>query len=287
MDANTGERVSIKFFGQFLIERGEIDAGHLREALELMRARNLALGDLAIVAGLLAPEDAERLNAEQREVDRPFGELAVERGLLSRELLEQLVAHQRETRLPLGEALVALGHLPATRLGALLDQFKIDQSPFVTGQRSLPRELVGVRIAALALDLVPRFCMRVARLHVKLAPARPHGAALGLPHRVTLAVRGPQALELGLAADRELASALAAGIGGAAKPPLDGARIDEGLGEFLGLLVGNAVAALEREGLFARVEPIRHGALPGAGHAFDWIATNGRGALIVSPSALG
>jgi len=279
--------VSVKFFGQFLIERGEIDAGQLREALECMQARNRSLGDLAIAAGLLAPEDAARLNAAQRKVDRPFGELAVAKGLLSREILERLVRHQREARLPLGEALVVLGHLSATRLGALLDQFKIDQSPYETGQRSLPSALVGVRIAALTLDLLPRFCMRVARLHVKLAPARPHDADLGLPHRAALGVRGSQPLEIGLAADDEVASALAGGISGQPRPSLEGSLVGDGLGEFLDLLVGNALAALEREGVFSCLEPVRRGALPAAGHVFDWIATVGRGALVVAPSTLG
>ena len=279
--------MSVKFFGQFLIERGEIDAGQLREALECMQARNRSLGDLAIAAGLLAPEDAARLNAAQRKVDRPFGELAVAKGLLSREILERLVRHQREARLPLGEALVVLGHLSATRLGALLDQFKIDQSPYETGQRSLPSALVGVRIAALTLDLLPRFCMRVAHLYVKLAPARPHDADLGLPHRAALGVRGSQPLEIGLAADDEVASALAGGISGQPRPSLEGSLVGDGLGEFLDLLVGNALAALEREGVFSCLEPVRRGALPAAGHVFDWIATVGRGALVVAPSTLG
>jgi len=286
--------MSVKFFGQYLIERGEIDAGQLREALERMQERNLSLGDLAIAAGLLSPEDATHLNAAQREVDRPFGELAVAKGLFSREMLERLVRHQKETRLPIGEALVALGHLSATRLGALLDQFKSDQSPFETGRRLLPAPLVGVRIAALALDLLPRFCLRVARVHVKLAPARPQTRDPGLRHRVMLAVQGAQRLEIGLAAEREVATAFAAGVSGAAGQSLDASLVSDnlslvsdGLGEFLNLLVSNAAAALEREGVFSRIEAVRHGALPVGGYAFDWIATVGRGALVIATSALG
>jgi len=276
--------VSVKFFGQFLIERGEIDAGQLREALERMQERNLPLGDLAIAAGLLSPEDAARLNAAQREVDRPFGELAVAQGLLSPELLDRLLRHQRETRLPLGEALVALGHLPATRLGALLDQFKIDQSPYASGARALPRELAGVRIVALALDLLPRFCMRVARLHVKLAPARAHSGGSGWPRRAALSVSGPHGVELGLALDGEAAAAVAAGLAAGAA---EAVRPGEEAARFLGLLAGNALASAESEGVFAHCTPARTGELPSAGHAFDWIATSGRGMLVVGPSALG
>ena len=39
--------MGVKFFGQFLIEQGEIDASHVREALELMEDTNPTLGELA------------------------------------------------------------------------------------------------------------------------------------------------------------------------------------------------------------------------------------------------
>jgi hypothetical protein len=279
--------VSVKFFGQFLIEQGEIDAGQLREALELAQSRNRPLGDLAVAEGLLAPRDALRLNAAQREVDRPFGELAVSMGMLSGQDLEKLLSRQRRERLPLGEALVELGHLPVARLGALLDRFKIDQSPFETGQLSLPGALSRVRLALLVLDLLPRFCLRVARLHVKLAPARSPQVDACLAHRVALGVRGAERLELGLAADGEVASALAGGISGVAREALDASLLADGLGEFLNVLVGNAISVLDREGAAAQLEPARQAVLPAAGHVFELVATNGRGALVASVSALG
>jgi hypothetical protein len=279
--------MSVKFFGQFLIEQGEIDAGQLREALERMQTRNLTLGDLAVAEGLLAPADAERLNAAQREVDRPFGELAVAGGLLSPEVVDRLLHRQRDERLPLGEALVELGHLPVTRLGALLDRFKIDQSPFETGQIPLPSALTRSRLVPIALDLLPRFCMRVARLHVKLAPARSQEVDSALRYRVMIGIQGKQRLELGLAADRAVASALAGGISGVARESLDDSLLTDGLGEFLNVLAGNAVSVLDREGVAAQLEPVRHGVLPPRAHVFDLIATNGRGALVARVSTLG
>lgn len=279
--------MSVKFFGQFLIEQGEIDAGQLREALERMQMRNLTLGGLAVAEGLLSPADAERLNAVQREIDRPFGELAVARGLLSREAVDRLLHRQRDERLPLGEALVELGHLSVTRLGALLDRFKIDQSPFETGQILLPSALARLRLAPIVLDLLPRFCMRVARLHVKLAPARSQEVDSALAHRVTLGVRGAQRLDLGLAADGAVASALAGGISGVARESLDDSLLADGLGEFLNVLVGNGVSALDCEGVAAQLEPVRHSVLPPMGHVFDLIATNGRGALVARVSTPG
>jgi hypothetical protein len=275
--------VTVKFFGQFLIEQGEIDAGQLREALERVQSRNRSLGDLAIAEGLITPAAADRINTAQLGVDRPFGEIAVAMGLLSRLDLEKLLRRQREERLPLGEALVELGHLPTARLGALLDRFKIDQSPFETGEIPLPSPLARLRLARLILDLLPRVCMRVARLQVKLAPAGSAQVDAALTQRASLTVRGPQPLELGLAADAEVASALASGISGIARQDLDAALRADGLGEFLNVLVGNAVAALDREQVDAQLEPVRLGVLPPAGHCFELVAGGGRGALVARP----
>jgi hypothetical protein len=278
--------MSVKFFGQFLIEQGEIDAGELREALTCMQKHNKSLDELAIQAGLLSRAHADELNAAQRVVDRSFGELAVERGLLSRAALERLLASQAEQRLPLGEALVRIGALEATRLGALLDRFKIDQSPYASGNLSLPGALAGVRVAAIVLDLLPRVCMRVARLHVKLAPARPQRGDTPAHRAVIRAVSGAHAVELGIAADDELARSLAAGVSGLGRSATPVSLLADALGEFLNVLMGSAVAALEREGARAQLDTVRHGALPAGGYAFDLVATEGRGAL-VADSALG
>ena len=40
--------MSVKFFGQFLLESGEVDPGHLREAIRLMNRTNKRLGTLAV-----------------------------------------------------------------------------------------------------------------------------------------------------------------------------------------------------------------------------------------------
>lgn len=47
--------MAVKFFGQFLIEQGEIDAGQLREALDLMDSENKQLGEIGISEGISVP----------------------------------------------------------------------------------------------------------------------------------------------------------------------------------------------------------------------------------------
>ncbi len=74
--------MGLRFFGQFLIERGEIDSSQLREVLDLMERENRTLGELAVDAGFASAADCRRVNGEQRRLDRPFGELAQEMGVL-------------------------------------------------------------------------------------------------------------------------------------------------------------------------------------------------------------
>jgi hypothetical protein len=72
----------VKFFGQFLIDSGEVDASHVREALHFMDVENPQLGQVAIAQGFMQTHDVTRVHAEQRNRDLSFGDLAVEMGLL-------------------------------------------------------------------------------------------------------------------------------------------------------------------------------------------------------------
>ena len=65
--------MGVKFFGQYLIERGEVDADQVRAALDLMDAENRTLGELAVEGKLISKADADKVNAEQRHRDMPFG----------------------------------------------------------------------------------------------------------------------------------------------------------------------------------------------------------------------
>jgi len=83
--------MSLKFFGQFLIDQGVVDSDQIRAALQLMDEENRSLGELAEAGGILTAEESAKVNAQQRYCDLPFGDLAVEMGLLSDEQVEYLV----------------------------------------------------------------------------------------------------------------------------------------------------------------------------------------------------
>ncbi len=151
--------MGVKFFGQYLIEHGAVDAGQLREALDLMRSENKQLGEIAVQKGFLRQSDADWINLQQRTTDKCFGELAHETNLLTVEQLNEVVKLQQETRLFIGEALVQLDSLAGDALPGLLDQFKVDQAPYHETTAAVASPLADLSCGAdTVTSVVPRIC---------------------------------------------------------------------------------------------------------------------------------
>ncbi len=275
--------MSVKFFGQFLIEQGEIDGEQLRAALSLMDRRNKALGEVCVEAGFLSEQDADRVNGRQRTEDRPFGDLAVEMGLVTSEQVEAALERQQSQRLFVGEALVELGHLGRDRLEPLLAGFKADQEPYQAGDVKLPEPFDGNALAAYVLDLLPKFCMRMSRLHAKLSPPAEMRGQLGHPFRLQVRIRSERDLAVTFACDHTLARWLAAGASGLDPERLDDELMADGVGEFMNVLAGNAVSALERDGTPAQLEPPQADAAPESGYVWAVVTTEGTGLLVLEP----
>ena len=276
--------MGVRFFGQFLIDQGEVDAGDVREALALMDRENVPIGELAVRQGYMQPLDSARVNAEQRSRDLPFGDLAVDMGMLAPQQLVDLLRRQRSKRLPIGQALVALGRLSNDRLSATLDAFDADQAAYEVGAAPLPAGLTGHRVSRYVIDLLPRFLLRVARIQAKVGGVR---AFEGTPDfaefRVSVPIRGARGIEVALSSDREFAEALAQATSGLAPTDLDAEMVADGVGEFLNVLAGNAASAISREGHRADLGPPDYEAEPCHGWSVDVAVGVGRTALVLSP----
>jgi hypothetical protein len=274
--------MSVKFFGQFLIQQGEVDAGHVREALDLLGKTNRTLGELAVEAGMMTEVDVRRVNQGQRGNDKPFGDLAVELGMLEPAQLVECLRLQSDRRLKIGEALVHLGHLPTERLGELLDAFKADQADYEVGALGqLPDQLANNRVAPYVLDLLPKFCMRIARISLKLGDAQVLEEAPHWAYRVSLPIHAHRGLDVTLVGDRAFCARLASGTSGVAESKLDHELLVDGVGEFLNVLAGNAISALERSGVQAELGIPDHDAELADGWLFDLATSVGRSALVL------
>ena len=275
--------MGIKFFGQFLIESGEIDPESLRSSLDLMERENLTLGELAVQAGFANESDCRRVNGEQRRLDRPFGELAREMGFLNSIELEELLQSQIETRINIGDALVQLGHLTRDRLAELEDLFKQDQAQTSRADVALPVGLSKSRLASCVVDMLPRHTMRMARLEVRVDAAQALRAGDPEVNLVaSLSIVGSPGLEIHLLTELSFARKLAAGIAGLPESSVSADLCLDGLGEFLNVLAGNAVSSLETEGVEHRVEAPRYGHSPQAGWWFEIASNWGRAVLVLN-----
>ncbi len=275
--------MGVKFFGQFLIEQGEVDAGQLREALDLLDETNRTLGQIAVDEGVLTRDGAEEVNRAQRHTDKSFGDLAVELRLMDHSALVACLRIQRESRLMVGEALVRLGHVAADRLPTLLDAFKSDQAPYAVGVRfQLPDPLANNRIAPYVLDLLPKFSRRIADITVKVGEPQVLAELPPFPFRISLPIHSYRSLEITLVGDRAFCARIAAATSGLDERALDPSLLRDGVGEFLNVLCGNAMSALDRDGVETRLGVPDYDAELTDGWLFDLATSRGRAALVLS-----
>lgn len=275
--------MGVKFFGQFLIDAGEIDASHVREALEFMEAQNPAIGQIAVAQGFMNSCDVARVHAEQRKRDLSFGDLAVEMGLLVNQELVEILQRQRNRRIPIGQALVHLGHVASDRFGLLLDAYKADQAQFDVSGIALPDGLASHRVTSHVLELLPRFMMRVARIQAKVGEIHVFDRAPEFAEvRVSVSLRGSRGLEVALVSDIEFAEALAIQASGLLPSDLDPEMVADGVGEFLNVLCGNAASGFAKDGHRVEIGPPDYDAELCDGWVVDLAVGTGRAAVVLS-----
>jgi CheY-specific phosphatase CheX len=275
--------MAVKFFGQFLIDSGEVDGSHVREALQFMDAENPAIGQIAVAQGFMQSRDAARVHAEQRNRDVSFGVLAVEMELLTGQQLVEILQRQDSRRIPIGQALVHLGHVASDRLGLLLDAYKADQAQFDVSEVALPDGLAGHRVTRHVIDLLPRFMMRVARIQVKVGEIQVFDQIPDFAEvKVSVPIRGGLGVEVALVSDYAFAEALATQASGLSPSDLDPEMVADGVGEFLNVLCGNAASGLAKEGHRVELGPPDYVAYLSEGWVVDLAVGIGHAAVVLS-----
>jgi hypothetical protein len=86
------------------------------------------LGVLAVNAGYMSADDADKINEAQKKLDKKFGELAVTMGYLKKEQLEELLSSQKFSHLLLGQALVDKGYMTLQEFEKAINAYKKDYS---------------------------------------------------------------------------------------------------------------------------------------------------------------
>lgn len=129
------------FFGQYLLNKGLINAQQLIKALNEQEALNKRLGDLALEKKMLNEEQIKKISELQKKDDIFFGEGAKKLGYLSQEQIDNLLQIQKEKHLYIGDALVSLGYLTKQQRDEALADFIIEQNesskiiaPFISSE---------------------------------------------------------------------------------------------------------------------------------------------------------
>jgi CheY-specific phosphatase CheX len=275
--------MGVKFFGQYLIERGEVTAEQVRAALNLMDAENRSIGELAVEGRFISEADADKVNAEQRHRDMPFGELAAEMGLLNEEQIDNLVQLQWRTRLRIGQSLVRLKHLGKVRLEELLISYEEEQAPYRIENLALPEGLESNALAPFVIDLFTNLLMRVARITTRMGSGEPIVEPPDLPVQVAVSVSGGSGLLICLAGDEEFSRQVAAKASGLDADSLDMDMLMDGVGEFLNVLAGNAMALVEQNGISTELQPPQTEIDFESGFVFELAVNVGNAALFLKP----
>lgn len=116
------------FFGQYLLNKGLINAQQLTKALTEQETLNKRLGDLALEKKMLNGEQIKKISELQKKEDILFGEGAKKLGYLTQERIDNLLQIQKEKHLYIGDALVSLGYLTKKQRDEALADFITEQN---------------------------------------------------------------------------------------------------------------------------------------------------------------
>lgn len=123
--------MSMRFFGQYLLEKGRITSQQLLDALECQKSVATPIGVLALERGLLSAEQIKQILQQQRKTNQRFGEIAVSLGFLTQAQVDELLSTQEIShRLKLGEVLLAKQYVTPETLAKELKEYNKEAERF-------------------------------------------------------------------------------------------------------------------------------------------------------------
>lgn len=185
--------MAVKFFGQFLVEKGAVTRSALLQAIDLQERTNLKFGEMVTEMGLMSTVEVAKVHQAQRREDLHFGDMAVKMGFLTEDLVQQVLTRQRNNHLYIGEALVKVGAITQDKLDKYLEDFKQDQRDYIAEKIEIPAGVPHKPIWEMAADLTYKMLTRVAGLSFRTGsckvidkvPGRPIIAEMGFSGSVS------------------------------------------------------------------------------------------------------
>ena len=135
-----------QYFGNFLLNKGFIDAETLNKLLDKNRSTRVKLGVLAINSGFMNAEQVNKVHDIQKQTDKKFGEIAVELGYLAESDVEDLLKQQKVSTVQLSQSLLDYNIFTLEKLEEILNLYNEDVVQLEsssTVDRGAAYELVG------------------------------------------------------------------------------------------------------------------------------------------------
>lgn len=247
--------MGIKFFGQYLLEKGKITRESLLKAVELQKDINVSIGTIALEKGFLTPAQINKIHQEQYRTDKKFGEIAQDFGFLTAEQLQELLDAQMSRRLYLGEALVRIGALTLEELEESLKTYVKEQE---REEEDLQKVLKGVKNAEVVsafIDLVIKMFLRLARQIVKVSACHQDKTKINIyDYTIVQKISGQININFILNMSSELLLKTAEKMINKEVKQVDAFTMDA-VKEFVNITTGNACSKLSSSGLKLRSQP--------------------------------
>lgn len=248
--------MSIKFFGQYLLEKDIIKPSELIEAVKYQESKNLKLGEYALSKNYVTEKDLERIRNEQKNVVMRFGRLAVKLNILTPERIEELLTMQKNDHILIGEALVEKGFLTSEVLGRELASFKEDQSKYDTGEIITPEGIRNPETVKDIVDLTQKLIQHMTGLNIKvgkgfISEKEPQENFL----LILISLYGNLNYDYALSMPQEIAELIVSAVIGKDIKNESREIITDGVKEFCNIVCGNILAKLSAKGKNMDISP--------------------------------
>ncbi len=248
--------MSVKFFGQFLLENNIISPAQLVEAVNLQEVSNIRFGDYAVSKGYITKEDAAKINDEQQKEDAMFGEIAMRMGLLSQTQVDEILSRQKNDHVYIGAVLVKKGFIEPNDLVKHLDDFKKDQAGYVSGDVFIPEGISDAETVKDMVILTKKMLARISKIIAKVGKA---SVTTEEPERnfavIAISLSGSPSYDYILSCSLEASEVIASHILGINVINEPGEIIADAVKEFANIICGNIISRLAQRGKRVDISP--------------------------------
>lgn len=248
--------MSVKFFGQFLIEKNIITPEQLIDAVDFQETVNQKFGDYAVSKGYLTKDDVLKVQAAQNKTDKMFGDIAIIMGLLTQKQVDEILVRQKNDHVYIGAALVKKGFIAPANLVKHLDDFKQDQAGYEVGEIFIPEGTDSPDMIQDMVAITKKLLYRVSRINAKIGKG---SVSTEEPERnfavISVSLVGPASYDYILSCSLEASEVIASSILGMNVINEPGEIIADAVKEFANIVCGNIISKFAQKGKSVEISP--------------------------------